>query len=38
MKCKKCIKGIIMKQVAVAEYIPEQCDCIVSQWFTEVKR
>jgi hypothetical protein len=33
MKCNKCIKGVIMKQVALAEYIPEPCTCMVEKWF-----
>ncbi|SVD07145.1 uncharacterized protein METZ01_LOCUS359999 [marine metagenome] len=38
MRCNKCIKGIIMKQIAIAEFIPMQCECVVEQWFEDVKR
>jgi len=27
-----------MKQIAIAEYIPSQCECIVEEWFEGVKR
>lgn len=43
-ECKKCIKGVIMKQIAVAEYIPEPCICIMkaedkryAKWFNNVR-
>ena len=43
-ECKKCIKGIIMKQIAIGEYIPEPCDCYIKEeckryggWFNNVK-
>jgi len=44
MKCNKCIKGVIMKQIALGEYIPEPCSCIIKQeekryakWFNNVR-
>ena len=43
-KCEKCINGVIMKQIAVAEYIPEHCECVIKEeewkqkeWFKMIK-
>tara|TARA_R100000152_G_C6661845_1_gene100536 strand:- start:265 stop:387 length:123 start_codon:yes stop_codon:yes gene_type:complete len=38
MKCNKCINGVIMKQIALAEFIPEPCDCVVKNWFDGLKK
>ncbi len=38
MKCNKCVNGVIMKQIAVAEYIPEPCDCVMEEWFKGLKK
>jgi len=45
MKCDKCINGVIMKQIAIAEYEPIPCDCVIKEherryanWFKIVKR
>jgi len=35
--CPKCIKGIIMKQISIGEFIPEECECMVSHWFEGLK-
>ncbi len=37
MKCDKCVDGVIMKQISVAEYIPIECDCIISKWFESLR-
>ena len=44
MKCKKCKDGVIMKQIAIAEYIPEPCICVMKaeekrydKWFNNVR-
>ena len=37
MKCKKCINGIIMKQVAISDWSAEPCSCLVENWFKIVK-
>jgi len=44
MKCKKCIHGVIMKQIAIAEFIPEPCDCVIKheeklyeEWFNNLR-
>lgn len=38
MKCKKCIKGVIMKQISIGEYTPIECDCSVAHWFKGIKK
>jgi hypothetical protein len=37
MKCNKCINGVIMKQVAIADWNPEPCSCHIEKWFRIVK-
>lgn len=44
MKCKKCIKGIIMKQISLAEFTPIPCECRIEhemsrydKWFKNVQ-
>ena len=43
-ECKKCTKGIIMKQIALGEYIPEPCICLIKEeenrydkWFNNIR-
>ena len=38
MKCKKCIKGVIMKQISLGEFEPIPCDCSIEKWFEGLKK
>ncbi len=38
MKCKKCIKGVIMKQISIGEFTPIECDCYIEDWFKGIKK
>jgi len=38
MKCIKCVNGVIMKQIRLAEFVPEECDCVIKGWFKSLKR
>jgi hypothetical protein len=38
MKCGQCVKGIIMKQIALSEWSAEPCTCTINNWFTELKQ
>ena len=37
MKCTKCEKGVIMKQIAIADYDMEPCECVIEHWFQGLK-
>jgi hypothetical protein len=37
MGCPKCVGGIIMKQIRIADFMPEPCDCSVEHWFKGLK-
>ena len=36
--CDKCEKGIIMKQISLAEYVPIECECTREKWFEGLKK
>ena len=38
MGCNKCINGVIMKQISLAEFVPEPCDCVVEDWFKSLRK
>ena len=38
MKCTKCVKGVIMKQIAIADYDMEPCECVIDEWFRGLKK
>ena len=38
MACNKCINVVIMKQIQLAEFVPEPCDCVIEDWFKTLKR
>ena len=38
MKCKKCIEGVIMKQIAIADFEPIPCECVIENWFNSMRR